>query len=313
MKSLVIGAGGFVGGYLLKELSDIGGEIYATKLPSEDAESVAGVIYRDLDVCDTDAVLSIIKDIMPDRIYHLAAVSSNIVAWEKPQLTIQVNVIGTINVLEAVRAVAPSARVLLIGSGEEYGRTEDNNDGYISESAHARPAGIYAVSKLAQNCTGSVYHNAYKLDVISVRAFNHIGPGQSSDFVASNFCRQVVAVEKGGDPVVSVGNLSAIRDFTDVRDVVRAYVLIMDKGVSGKTYNVGGGAVVSISDLLGEIVSLSTATVAVELDGTRLRPSDTPKMAADITELKNDTGWEPVCALKDTLSDMLDYWRKKYV
>ncbi|HOV40413.1 MAG TPA: GDP-mannose 4,6-dehydratase [Oscillospiraceae bacterium] len=309
MRALVVGAGGFAGHYLLKELESSGAEVFATKLEGERIDN-PGAEVSNLDITDMEAVFSLFGKIRPDCVYHLAAQSSAALSWKKPQLTMNVNVIGAINVLEAVREINSKARVLLIGSGEEYGNVL-GEEIPIKESNPVRPANIYAVSKLAQNLVGGLYFKAYGTDIISVRAFNHIGPMQAQTFVASDFCRQAAMIEKGlKEPVIYVGNLSAVRDFTDVRDVVRAYRLLMEKGVSGKTYNVGGGTVCSIEELLDRILKLSGAKIRVEVDKEKLRPIDTPKICADISEIKKDTGWIPVIDLDKTLSDTLDFWRK---
>ncbi len=309
MRALVVGAGGFAGHYLLSELESSGVKVFATKLEGEKIDNPSAEVFN-LDITDMEAVFSLFGKIRPDCVYHLAAQSSAALSWKKPQLTMNVNVIGAINVLEAVRETNSKARILLIGSGEEYGNVL-GEEIPIKESNPVRPANIYAVSKLAQNLVGGLYFKAYGTDMISVRAFNHIGPMQAQTFVASDFCRQVALIEKGlKEPVIYVGNLSAVRDFTDVRDVARAYRLLVEKGVSGKTYNVGGGTVCSIEELLGRILKLSEAKIRVEVDKEKLRPIDAPKICADISEIKKDTGWMPEIDLDKTLSDTLDFWRK---
>ena len=308
MRALVIGAGGFAGHYLLKELTSGSDEIYATKLPNETITNTSANVL-DLDITNVEAVFSLFEEIRPDFVYHLAAQSSAALSWKRPQLTMNINVIGALNVLEAIRSLELKTRILLIGSGEEYGNVLPEEIP-IKENTTVRPANIYAVSKLTQNLIGGLYCKAYGMDIISVRAFNHIGPLQADIFVASDFCKQVATIEKGlKEPVISVGNLSAIRDFTDARDVVKAYVLLMKKGISGKTYNVGGGTVCRISELLDRILNLSDVKIEVIVDKARLRPIDTPEISADISELKKDTGWTPTKTLDETLKDTLDYWR----
>lgn len=303
----MIGAGGFVGRYLLEELRGTG-ELFATKLPQETLLDVPAQVL-DLDITQSEAVFSLLEEIRPDCVYHLAAQSSAALSWKKPQLTVNINVIGALNVLEAVRALELKVRVLLIGSGEEYGGILPEEIP-IKETTPVRPANPYAVSKLAQNLLGGLYAKAYGMDLLSVRAFNHIGPGQAPAFVASDFCRQVALIERGEQPpVISVGNLSAVRDFTDARDVVRAYRLLMEKGVSGRTYNVGGGTVCTIRELLDRILSHSECAIRVETDPARLRPIDTPEISADISRLTEDTGWAPARSLDETLLDTLAYWR----
>lgn len=309
MKVLVIGAGGFVGHYLIEEIAKSDVDIVATKLSFEKLKSDRATI-TDLDITDSEAVFSVFEEVRPDLVYHLAAQSSAALSWKKPQLTFNVNVIGVLNILEAIRALSLKTRLLLIGSGEEYGYVSPE-DIPIKETTKVNPANIYAVSKLTQNMLGNLYVKAYDMDIISVRAFNHIGPMQADIFVASDFSKQVAMIEKGlKEPVIRVGNLNAVRDFTDVRDVVRAYTLIMQKGVKGKTYNVGGGTVCKISELLDKILKHSKAQITVEVDKERLRPIDTPEISADISLLKNDTGFVPEYTLDETLLDTLNYWRK---
>lgn len=318
---LVVGAGGFAGGYLLRELlgripgnqeqKGGGNEIHATlmegeRLSPELTENKRLTVHR-LDITDAEAVFSLMEEVRPHCVYHLAALSSAALSWKKPALTVRINVEGAVNLLEAVRT-AP-ARVLLIGSGEEYGKALPE-EMPLREDHPLRPQNPYAVTKMAQNHLGRLYASAYGLEIISVRAFNHIGPGQAPQFVASDFCRQTARIEKGmQEPVISVGNLSAVRDFTDVRDVARAYRLLMERGISGKTYNVGGGTVCSIQELLDRILALSPASVSVEKDPSRFRPVDAPKICADISEIRRDTGWEPYIPLDTTLRETLDYWR----
>ena len=308
MNVLVIGAGGFVGHYLLDALLKTNDNIFATKLASEKINSDGFKIY-DLDITDAEAVSSLFEEVRPDCVYHLAAQSSAALSWKKPQLTMNINVIGVLNILETIRALGLKTRLLLVGSGEEYGYVQPENIP-IKEDTPVHPANIYAVSKLTQNLVGGLYVKAYDMDIISVRAFNHIGPMQAPAFVASDFSKQVADIEKKlKAPEIHVGNLEAIRDFTDVRDVVRAYILIMSKGIKGKTYNVGGGTVCKISELLNRLLSLSDVKIDVIVDKDKLRPLDAPEISADISLLKADTNWKPEYPLDRTLKEMLDYWR----
>lgn len=314
MRTLIIGAGGFAGNYLIAELkkNDVDLEIFVTKLSFEkmNDELVVDVTVIDLDITDAGAVSSLFREIRPDFVYHLAAQSSAKISWEKPQLTMEVNVIGAINILEAIREHCPKTRLLLIGSGEEYGKVMPNEIP-IKEDTLVRPANIYAVSKLTQNLLGKLYVEAYGLNIVFVRAFNHIGPGQNETFVASDFCKQVAKIEKGlQNPVIKVGNLSATRDFTDVRDIAKCYRLLMKMGKNGETYNVGGGTICQIGILLEKILLLSKCEITVEVDKDKLRPIDTPKISADITKLQKDTGFKPTIPMEDTLMMLLEYWRK---
>jgi GDP-4-dehydro-6-deoxy-D-mannose reductase len=213
--------------------------------------------------------------------------------------------------MDAVRELFYKPRVLLIGSGEEYGHIKDNECPITEENA-LRPGNIYAATKACQNMIGNIYYRAYDMQVMMVRAFNHIGPGQSPIFVVSDFCKQVVEIEKGlKEPVMYVGNLKAMRDFTDVRDVVKAYGALIRKGAPGETYNVGSGKAVSIQHVLDKIISMAHKEIKVETDPNKIRPVDVPIIEADITKLTGCTGWKPEIGLEQTIGEILDYWRAR--
>lgn len=312
MKALVIGAGGFVGGYLISELCSRNWEVCATKLPHEKINiyGKAAVSYStaDLDILDEAAVSRLLGEFQPDCIFHLAAQSSVALSWKKPALTVDINIKGCINLLEAVRNSGISPRILFIGSSEEYGYAA-NRPEPVDETVRPDPANIYAITKLAQNMIGELYCKAYGLDVISVRAFNHIGPGQLPQFVVADFCKQAAEIKAGkSEPVIHVGNLSANRDFTDVRDIVRAYAELAVNGRSGETYNVGSGHAVSIQSILDKIIELSGTEIKVEVDKERFRPVDVPFVEADVSKLKNDTGWERKLTLEESLEDILQFF-----
>lgn len=315
-KALIIGATGFVGNYLVKELLvNHAMEVHATKLPKEQLE-VSGdewkhSIIHSLDILNRDDIASLLYDIRPDYIFHLAAQSSVSIAWRNPGLTVDVNVKGSINVLDAIRELFYKPKIMLIGSGEEYGHILEGEIP-ISEESSIRPGNIYAATKACQNMIGNIYARAYNMDVMMVRAFNHIGPGQASIFVVSDFCRQVAEIEAGlKKPVMYVGNLEARRDFTDVRDIVHAYALLMKTGNAGETYNVGSGRSYAIRDVLDQIISLSSKDIKVEIDINKIRPVDVPIIEADITKINHITGWKPLIPLKQTLQETLDYWRAR--
>ena len=199
----------------------------------------------------------------------------------------------------------------MIGSGEEYGHVMEG-EVPISEDNHIRPGNIYAATKACQNMIGSIYAKAYDMELIQVRAFNHIGPRQASLFVVSDFCKQVAEIEKGlREPVMRVGNLKAKRDFTDVRDVVKAYYLLATKGKAGETYNVGSGHAVPISDILDDIISRSSKEISVEVDANKIRPVDVPIIEADISKINSQTGWKPEISIGQTIEDTLEYWRER--
>lgn len=307
-RGLIIGAAGFVGSYLIKEMYANDMEVYATKLSHEKFENPNAKMY-DLDIMDKDAVTALLFEIRPDYIFHLAAQSSVGLAWKNPGLTVDVNIKGSINVMDSVRELFYKPRVLLIGSGEEYGHIRPGETP-ISEENALRPGNIYAATKVCQNMIANIYAKAYDLDLMLVRAFNHIGPGQAPMFVVSDFCKQVAEIEKGlREPVMLVGNLAARRDFTDVRDVVRAYVRLIQQGIPGETYNVGSGQAREIREILNLIVSMSDAEITVEIDPNKIRPVDVPVIEADITKLNQLTGWRPQISIEQTIQETLDYWR----
>lgn len=310
-KALIIGAAGFVGSYLIHQLKEIDGyQVSVTKMPHEEIPGNGFEIY-DLNILDREAIEALLSKVRPDYIFHLAAQSSVFLSWKNPGLTIDVNIKGSVNVMDAVRSLDYMPRVLLIGSGEEYGHIKPGEIP-ISENNLVRPGNIYAATKVCQNMIGKIYVDAYGLELMSVRAFNHIGPTQASMFVVADFCKQVAEIEKGlKAPVIQVGNLSARRDFTDVRDVVRAYSLLMKYGKSGETYNVGSGKATAIREILQMILSMTDSIIKIEVDPTKFRPIDVPIIEADTMKLCACTGWEKQISLEQTLRETLDYWRTK--
>jgi len=307
MTGLIIGAAGFVGGHLIAHLYKEGWQVSATKMPHETQELPNAHVYT-LDILDENAVTDLINRVHPNVIFHLAAQSSVAVSWEKPSLTVDVNIKGTLNLLEAVRRAQKPPRVLLIGSGEEYGTVPPENMP-VRENQSLNPNNVYAATKAAQGMLGQIYARAYGLDIIRVRAFNHTGPGQSDLFVLSNFCKQVAMIKSGLHPAeIRVGNLEARRDFCDVRDIVRAYCLLAERGQPDGVYNVGSGKAISIREALDMILRLAGIDVTIIQDPARMVPSDTPLMVADITRLTAHTHWFPQISLETTLTDMLARW-----
>ena len=311
MKSLMIGGAGFVGAYLIRHLRyEKNRDVFVTKMPHETITE-DGIKVDDLNILDKDAICTLLEEVQPDEIFHLAAQSSVAVSWKNPALTVDVNVKGAVNVLDAVRETCPNARALLIGSGEEYGHVKSEEMPIVEENA-VRPGNIYAATKVCQNLLGAIYAEAYNMDVMMVRAFNHIGPNQIPQFVVADFCKQVADIEAGRqEPVMKVGNLSARRDFTDVRDVVRAYGMIIEKGTAGETYNVGSGHAIAIQEILDKILAESKAEISVEKDPNKFRPVDVPVIEADTTKLREATGWEPQIPLTQTIKETVEYWRNK--
>jgi GDP-4-dehydro-6-deoxy-D-mannose reductase len=265
-----------------------------------------------LDILDKEAIQSLLTRFKPDGIFHLAAQSSVALSWKNPQLTAEINIRGCLNLLDAIRGIEDyTPKVLLIGSSEEYGALPKNTS-LVTEETPVHPGNPYAITKLTQNLFGSLYAKAYGMSIVMVRAFNHVGPGQLPQFVVADFCKQVAEIAAGlREPVMHVGNLSAARDFTDVRDVVRAYGLLMQHGKAGETYNVGSGKAVVIRSLLEEIIAQSGVEITVETDPAKLRPVEIPEIRADITKLQQDTGWQPQIPLKQTIAETIADWREK--
>lgn len=310
---LIIGAAGFVGSYLIDYIQEkCNWSIAATKMPYEKLNRENIEMY-DLDILDKRAVRQLLEDVHPDYIFHLAAQSSVADSWQNPELTVDVNIKGTINVMDALRTLDYKPHLLLIGSGEEYGHVKSDEVPIMEENA-VRPGNIYAVTKACQNMLGKIYVDAYGLNIVSVRAFNHIGPNQAPIFVVADFCKQVAEIERGEkEAVIHVGNLSAKRDFTDVRDIVRGYVELVKLGNSGETYNIGSGHAVEIQYILDKILSLSQKKIEVKVEPAKLRPIDVPVIEADISKMQKCTRWRPEIELEQTLRETLDYWRNKSV
>lgn len=310
MRALIIGGGGFVGGYLKDYLMSQELDVYLTKLPAQQIDDREKVF--DLNLLNFDQILALLKDMKPDYIFHLAAQSSVSVSWAKPALTADVNIKGCINLLEAVRSLNINPRILIVGSAEEYGKINfiENKDGIISETNAVNPCNIYAATKACQNMIGKIYSNAYSMDLIMVRAFNHFGPKQDPTFVVADFCKQVSEIEKNlQEPIIRVGNLKSKRDFTDVRDIVKAYFQLIKFGVKGETYNVGSGVAVGIDEILNILLSMSNTKINVLVDTKKLRPIDVPVIKADISKIISHTKWSPSLDIKTTIKDTLDYFR----
>ena len=311
MKALIIGGAGFVGNYLIDHLkNDLKWDVFVTKMAHETLNNDKAKVL-DLDILDKDQITNLLKKVRPDYIIHLAAQSSVGLSWKNPALTIDVNVKGSVNVLDAIRELDYKPRVLLIGSGEEYGHIKPEESPIVEENA-VRPGNIYAATKACQNMIGKIYADGYDMDVMMVRAFNHIGPNQTPVFVIADFCKQVADIEHGkAEPVIYTGNLSAKRDFTDVRDVVRAYGLLIQKGQKGETYNIGSGNAIAIQEILDRILKFSKVEIKAEVDAKKLRPVDVPIIEADTTKIRECTGWKPEIPLDITLNETLEYWRNK--
>ena len=263
------------------------------------------------DLTDPFAVEGVVAAISPDRVFHLAAQSFVPASFAEPAATFETNVLGQLYLLEAVRKRAPEARVLVAGSSEEYGAVRPG-ELPIRETNELRPLSPYAASKVAQDRLGWQYHRSYGLHVVITRAFNHTGPRRGEVFAESSFARQIAEIElERRPPIVRVGDLSSRRDWHDVRDTVRAYWLALESGAPGEVYNVGTGKAWEVRDVLGALLDLSGATVTVEEDPARLRPSDVPVLYADASKFRGSTGWAPAIPLERSLADLFQWWRTR--
>ena len=314
MRALITGAGGFVGGHLCAFLMDhtdweILGTVYPR--PQESSEPCPRMRLVFADLRNPQMVEELIVDWEPGVIIHLAALSSVSASFEHPWETLENNIRAQLNILEAVRQAGTPTRVLVIGSNEEYGKPGEDQLP-ITEETPLRPQSPYAVSKVTQDVLGLQYHLAYGIEVVRLRPFNHTGPGQSPRFVVPAFASQIARIEAGlQEPVLSVGNLKVWRDFTDVRDVVRAYFLAATKAEPGEAYNLASGRPQSIRGMLESLLALSTVDIQVEVDPDRYRPADMPLAYGSAAKFHQRTGWKPEIAFEQTLQDVLAYWRKE--
>lgn len=308
MNIIITGAAGFVGKHLTCRLQKDNHSILGIDVDTEGITSKIESKKADLTV-PADAE-GLVKEFSPDRIYHLAAQSSVSYSWQKPINTFKVNVFGGINLLDAVRKHQPRCRVLVVCTAEEYGPYQD---GAIQEDYNIFPQNPYAISKAALDFYSLTCSKAYGMSVFVTRSFNHIGPGQSDRFVASDFARQIARIEQGAaSPVIKVGNLAAYRDFLDVRDVSAAYCYILERGRQGRPYNVCSGKKIKIEDMLATLIGFSSARdIEVEVDPEKFRPIDIVSIYGDNGRLKKDTGWTPGYDIKTSLLDTLDWWREK--
>lgn len=314
-KILVTGITGFAGSHLAQLLTqDPQNQVSGTFIAENSITNVSEVKEKldlvKVDLTDKDAVASLIESKKPDEIYHLAALSAPSKSFADPVGTLNNNIAAQVYLLEAVRAAGlTETRILIIGSGDMYGLTKQE-DMPIDENTPFHPTNPYAVSKIAQDYLGLQYFLSYTLPIIRVRPFNHIGPRQAPGFVVADFAKKIAAIEKGEiEPILKVGNLDAKRDFTDVRDMVRAYTLILQKGIAGDVYNIGSGTSHPIAEILEKLVGFSTAQITIEKDPSLMRPSDNPDFVCDSSKMQQITHWKPEIPLEQTLKDTLEYWR----
>lgn len=313
MKVLITGAAGFVGGHLINFLKDQQVEITGAGRNEDEVSIVKefDVSALEMDVCDLGSIERGIGLVRPDFIIHLAAQSSAGLSWKDRLGTLDINIMGTVKLIEGILSSGIKCRLLLVGSAEEYGLVSPE-DMPLTESSPLRPVNPYGVSKLISGYLPGLYMKiSGDISIVHARSFNHIGPGQSEGFVLSDFAKQISEIEKGlRKPLMSVGNLDAKRDFLDVRDVVRAYWIMVQKGAPGETYNICSGSCFSIKDILDMLLAEALVSIEVETDLARFRPADIPVMYGDNSKLAG-LGWMPEIPIRDSLLDVLDYWRSK--
>ena len=317
MRVLVTGITGFAGSHLVDYIlaEKKGVEIIGIQRWRSRTENVEHFLDKvrmvECDLRDASSVRDVLDEARPDWIFHLAAQSFVPTSWTAPTESLITNIIGQLNIFEAVKKLHIMPRIQLACSSEEYGMVFES-ELPIQETNPLRPLSPYAVSKVGQDMLGYQYFMSFNLPVIRTRGFNHEGPRRGPVFVCSDFAKQIADIEKGRrPPVVRVGNLEARRDFTDVRDVVRAYWLALEKGEPGEVYNIASGRAWTIREMLDLLLSLSKAKIKVEEDPARMRPSDVPVLLGDSSKFRDRTGWSPEIPFEKTIADLLAYWRER--
>ncbi len=299
-RALIFGSEGFVGPYLVKELKSLGYEVFGVD-SREISNNKDLKSYYKCNILEKDNVLNIIKEVNPTHIVNLAAISSVGASWKMPDVTIMVNVVGAINIVEATKHLESKPKMLFVGSSEEY----KNSDKPLNEECELNANNPYGISKLAQEMFGDLYRNDFGARINYVRAFNHTGIGQNESFVLPSFCKQVAEIEKSKKPgTLYVGNLDVVRDFSDVRDIVKAYALILENDKDGQLYNVGSGNGYSIKEMLNYIISLSNQNIDVVIDPNKVRKTDTPFIVCDSSKIQNELGWKNKYTIQETLKGM---------
>jgi len=316
MRILITGITGFVGSHLAEYALDRGAEVVGALRWRSNTEHIEHLRDRitliQSELRDLSSARDLVERARPDYLVHLAAQSFVGASWQTPAETLMTNAIGQMNLFEAIRQLSSRARFLVIGSSEEYGLVYPD-ELPIRETNPFRPLSPYAVSKVTQDLMGFQYWKSYGLDIVRARAFNHTGPRRGADFSTSNFAKQIAEIEAGvRERVVAVGDLKPCRDFTDVRDVVRGYWDLLERGAAGEVYNLCSGVDWSIERVLNFLLSRSSVTdIDVRSDPARLRPSDIPVLRGSFEKIERAVGWRPRIPLEQTLGDLLEYWRRR--
>jgi GDP-4-dehydro-6-deoxy-D-mannose reductase len=312
-KILITGCSGFLANHLMDYLEQEGGGILSGLTEVIDFQSSRLKVFH-VDLRDKEKVFNTVLQVQPDLVFHLAAIANVGFSWKHQKLTYEVNFIGSSNLLEALYEYTPKCRVIMMSSAELYGNTKQTP--YRETDKPCNPKNPYALSKMAMEMCVDLYSDSRGMDILKIRAFNFTGPYQDSKFVASDFSHQIAQIEKGLlEPIMQVGNLSAVRDLSDVRDVARYLTVIAEKGESGSKnkgiYNTCSGQTYSIRQLLEILLSLSSKEIEVKVDQTKLRPVDVPILWGDNTLIRESFGLTPKYELRQTLTDLLNYWRER--
>jgi len=315
-KAFITGISGFAGSYLTEFLLDKGYQVSGTFYDKNTFTNIDDFIDKielfQCDVGEYDSFKNIIREVNPDEIYHLAAITFIPTSVSNPKTTFDTNLYGTLNLYNAVKESGINPKILFVGSSDEYGLVKKSNIP-INEECPLNPANPYSISKASADYLSYFYFINNHLNIIRVRPFNHIGPRQSAEFVSSDFAKQIAEIEKGTrGSSIKVGNLEAQRDFTDVRDMVAAYWLALQKGKAGDVYNLCSGKGVSIDNILNSLLNLSEKKIRITRDPEKYRPINIPLLVGDFNKFKVRTSWKPLIPLEKTLEDILNYWREKY-
>lgn len=314
-KTFITGITGFAGSHMAELLLKKGYEVHGLcrwRSRTENIDHIKGKLNLiEGDLLDSHSLQEAMMNVRPDFIFHLAAQSFVPASWTSPAVTLEINVVGSCNLFEAVRAAQINPVIQIASSSEEYGLVKPN-EVPIKETNPLRPLSPYGVSKIAMDYLGYQYFKSYGMKIVRTRAFNHTGERRGEVFAESSFAKQIAEIEKRlKEPVVKVGNLSAKRDYTDVRDMVRGYLLAVEKGKPGEVYNICSGKAYQIKKVLEILLSMSKVKIKVEKDPERMRPSDVPILLGDFSKFRRRTGWRPKIKFEKTLQDLLDYWRER--
>jgi GDP-4-dehydro-6-deoxy-D-mannose reductase len=312
MRIWITGGGGFMGPHLANLLSLKGNDVLATYYPAEEKNKKINpkVRYEECDVRDKKRVYSILKEFRPEKIFHLGAQSYPTVSWKDPWYTMETNMIGTINIFEGIKEFKIPCKILVAGSSAEYGYVT-LDEVPVKESHSLKPLHPYGVSKVGKEMLSYQYFKNFGINSIVVRIFNTTGPGKTND-VCADFTKRLIEIEKGinKDKKLIVGNMETRRAITDVRDIIRAFDICLDKGTIGEVYNLSGETVYQIKDIVEILKKLVDFEFSIEIDPKLLRPTDEPIIYGDSSKFKKETLWKQEIPLEKTLKDMLDYWRE---